>query len=702
MADIERNVRVSLQSDTSGGDDTLAYMARLKQMSREAADQAKSDLAETAAARREGTAAIADHIVKVREQIAAEKEAAAAGDDTAAYYARLKQMSQEAAAQVKQDQEATAAARRAGTEAIVAHVQAVQREAQAQREAADAAKAPAAARQEQVATFNKLIGLTTVSAAEVQKDTQAQRDHAAAIRSAAREYDGLNTFLVAAAEHERTAYRSRGEVVALTGRAADANRRYGSSVDAAAKSTTNLGYAGLTAGRAIQDFTQGGLGGILNNIEGLAMALGGGGALAGGLTTIGVGLFIFKDQIKDAFNYFTGQVENGKSRLEQFKATVETVNAKPLKLVADLQSLENAKQQVESIERSLKAVEALGQQRAPIIGEAGDRVAGILNTAIGGGAQLKERLIDAAVNRAGPDPQAEQMRRELEATQERRAVIGRLPAAAQGPGTADELRRAEARITELQLKIKESDDARVKAATREVGDALAGAKEGDARGREALAGQLRGVGENELADRVLAATPANLIGEKLAKVWDKFAEQVQEAGGKAAAKATDQAGDREFKGWVAEQKAFFDEPAKQAAAGKRDDAEAARQAKEQAKGAKEAAREATVTGLQQSFPVSREQAETIAPQVERDIARGADPVVAARAAVLKLEQLLQAGQMKDLEAQALFEAMNGKFDGAVQQLQMQRAWQQNFRQRLGNVGGGMRPALLPQFAPAFN
>ena len=57
----------------------------------------------------------------------------------------------------------------------------------------------------------------------------------------------------------------------------------------AATSTRNTGQAMLTTGRAVQDL-QFGIAGVLNNIEGLVVALGGTAGLAGVLTLVGVGI----------------------------------------------------------------------------------------------------------------------------------------------------------------------------------------------------------------------------------------------------------------------------------------------------------------------------------------------------------------------------------------------------------------------------
>jgi hypothetical protein len=70
------------------------------------------------------------------------------------------------------------------------------------------------------------------------------------------------------------------------------------AVDKATKSTMNMGRATLETGRILQDFSQGGIGGILNNIEGFATALGGGPGLAGLMTGVGLAAFFAIPYIK--------------------------------------------------------------------------------------------------------------------------------------------------------------------------------------------------------------------------------------------------------------------------------------------------------------------------------------------------------------------------------------------------------------------
>lgn len=78
------------------------------------------------------------------------------------------------------------------------------------------------------------------------------------------------------------------------------------SGDKATKSTGNLGYGLLTAGRGIQDFAQGGVGGILNNIEAMTTSLGLGAGMAGALTAVGVALFVLKKPLQEFFAMLQG------------------------------------------------------------------------------------------------------------------------------------------------------------------------------------------------------------------------------------------------------------------------------------------------------------------------------------------------------------------------------------------------------------
>jgi hypothetical protein len=91
--------------------------------------------------------------------------------------------------------------------------------------------------------------------------------------------------------------------------------------DKAEKSTRNMGRATLEAGRFLQDFAQGGIGGVLNNIEGLVMALGKGPGLAGVLTAVGLGAYFALPRIKS----FLAAVIEGANKVPESKDKIEAL-----------------------------------------------------------------------------------------------------------------------------------------------------------------------------------------------------------------------------------------------------------------------------------------------------------------------------------------------------------------------------------------
>lgn len=73
----------------------------------------------------------------------------------------------------------------------------------------------------------------------------------------------------------------------------------GRAADGAARSSADMGFAVLNAGRGIQDFAQGGFGGILNNIEMMTTSLGGTAGLAGALSAVGVAAYLVGPKLVD-------------------------------------------------------------------------------------------------------------------------------------------------------------------------------------------------------------------------------------------------------------------------------------------------------------------------------------------------------------------------------------------------------------------
>lgn len=91
------------------------------------------------------------------------------------------------------------------------------------------------------------------------------------------------------------------EIAQDSGKAEAAYRRLDTASARAGRSTADLGRAALESGRIIQDFAQGGVAGILNNVEGFAAALGVGSGLAGAFTILGVAAYLAAPSVKAFF-----------------------------------------------------------------------------------------------------------------------------------------------------------------------------------------------------------------------------------------------------------------------------------------------------------------------------------------------------------------------------------------------------------------
>ena len=90
----------------------------------------------------------------------------------------------------------------------------------------------------------------------------------------------------------------------------------------ASHGVAGMGQSMLQSGRVVQDFAQGGLGGVLNNIEGLTMALGLGPGLAGALTVLGVTALVAGPSIK---SFFAG-LADGWNKVPQTVDGVDRLN----------------------------------------------------------------------------------------------------------------------------------------------------------------------------------------------------------------------------------------------------------------------------------------------------------------------------------------------------------------------------------------
>jgi len=100
------------------------------------------------------------------------------------------------------------------------------------------------------------------------------------------------------------------------------SKKAAGAADKHTQSTINTGQAMLQTGRIVQDFVQGGIGGILNNVEGFTAALGLGSGLAGLFTGVGVACYLALPKVRDLFH----AVIDGANKVPESADKVERLN----------------------------------------------------------------------------------------------------------------------------------------------------------------------------------------------------------------------------------------------------------------------------------------------------------------------------------------------------------------------------------------
>jgi hypothetical protein len=323
--------------------------------------------------------------------------------------------------------------------------------------------------------------------------------------------------------------------------AEDAIKRYGDTTKAAAalagqaqSRVANFGQAALQSGRVLQDFIQGGIGGILNNIEGLSVALGGGAGLAGVLTIVGTALFVFKPKIEEFFKSFLNEAPSLLGdRLMALKKQIDDIEKKPIKLSADITELENARKELAKLEEARKAFEEFGKLRPEPTKVSGEQVQKALAEAPGGAGAVREALEKAAVTRAQTGDQATEIAREQ--ARQAQETIRQLDVSLARPGGGgpmrDELeRQRRAQQERLKTALDEVNTAQDLAAERariEIGAIYKGAAEGDVARQRELQEQLKGVGKAELAKKIRAVSPENIRAKQLEEEGGKLEEEAR-------------------------------------------------------------------------------------------------------------------------------------------------------------------------------
>lgn len=358
-------------------------------------------------------------------------------------------------------------------------------------------------------------------------------------------------------------------------------------VDAAATKATKgmagFGQSAMQAGRFIQDFQAAGVMGIANNLEGLALALGGGPGLAGALTLFGVAYLAFKPQIAEFVKSFSNAVDPVKAfqgTIETLEAKIKEISEKPHKFSIDIQQLENAKEQIDAIKRGLAALEAAKSGRTEDEKAAGDKFAKEFDATGGEGKAALEDVQRVAGDAAvASDPAVRAARKALADRERSQAAAQRAQKEAEDRATqamtsgadidtvahlsnqADSARKeAEAfgdpeAMRNLRDNIKQASDEARKKSDAEIGNTMADVKKGNSPvARDVMADRFRAAGQDRFAKMVEASSPEGMAAQNAAKqAADLDAHNAEQTRAGLAAREKERLKEAEAAGRAAEQ-----------------------------------------------------------------------------------------------------------------------------------------------------
>jgi hypothetical protein len=390
-------------------------------------------------------------------------------------------------------------------------------EKEAKAVAAAAAAAERAADAELRAAEKEIAAVQRAELAIEEAAARAQQARAAAATRAERDAERVATAEIRAAEKE----------------AAQATKLE-QSLDGSKSKLAGVGQSLLQVGRVVQDFQAAGIRGILNNIEGLTLAVGGGAGFAGALTVLGVVFEVFKPQIQGFFDSLMNTAPGLLSdRLVALKKQIEGLEAKPIKLSADITELQNARKELQALEEARKAFEEFGKLRAEPTKKSGEEVQKALAEAPGGAGRVRDVLEKAAVAQAQANDQAVQVAEfEMEDAKRRireneEALKQRSLPAQAAQGFVEDIERQKKFINASEEKKNTALDLAAQRARDEIGDLYKDAVAGDVARQRELQQKLREVGEGELAKQIRAVSPENIRAKQLEEEGGKLEEEAR-------------------------------------------------------------------------------------------------------------------------------------------------------------------------------
>lgn len=330
--------------------------------------------------------------------------------------------------------------------------------------------------------------------------------------------------------------------------------------------TTNkmagFGQTTLQTGRIVQDFAQGGIGGIINNLEGFAMALGLGAGVGGAAQLAGVAVLLLKDRIADLWRAISaGDVKPFADQITVLSERVKELQDKPIKLAVDTFELDVATRKLAELKRAQAEFDELQGRQTPAQAKSGKAVSEAITEA--GAPEIAALLKGEFAKQllAGGSPamaQAESERKGAEAAladalESRKfardqgsamQVLAQIADAQKRIAAAEEkARAARLAITREGGEAEQKTTALTRTAEKGVGAEQVGAQAD-------LARMLSGLGKGQVALDILANAPDRtkkfMQAEEDFKAQKKEAEYEKQEAAKRAAeqKARDTAADK--------------------------------------------------------------------------------------------------------------------------------------------------------------
>lgn len=274
----------------------------------------------------------------------------------------------------------------------------------------------------------------------------------------------------------------------------------------------NVGLAALEGSRALEDL-QYGVAGVVNNIPGLVMALGGGAGLTAAISLVTVAINQLVKHKDDLLGFFSNRpIIEFSGALEGVKKTIDELAKKELKTVFDVQAIEGAKAIAEWMERAQKAAESFRGLRTEEEEAAGRAAREAIAAVPGGAGALQGRMVEAVTQQNLERSARLRMLQEEVRFQE--AKIPGLPGGVMGRDFQQVVKplidAAKEGIAGIQVEARRQ-------AERTVGEAFRGAVAGEAGGRERFAELARGVGAGPLAEMISRTTPEAMEQREIRK-----------------------------------------------------------------------------------------------------------------------------------------------------------------------------------------